>query len=79
MRHCNATKQSTLTFLLLDCFAEPVIGLAEGETRWRVYDASSGTAQYTKLQFNTRLLSGLSSENVGTSISNRSPLSLTIW
>jgi len=30
-------------------------------------------------QFNTRLLSGLSSENVGTSISNRSPLSLTIW
>ena len=30
-------------------------------------------------QFNTRLLSGLSSENVGTSISKRSPLSLTIW
>jgi len=29
-------------------------------------------------QFNTRLLSGLSSENVGTSISKRSPLSLTI-
>jgi hypothetical protein len=30
-------------------------------------------------QFNTRLWSGLSSEKVGTSISNRSPLSLTIW
>ena len=30
-------------------------------------------------QFNTRFVSGLSSENVGTSISNRSPLSLTIW
>ena len=30
-------------------------------------------------QFNTRFQSGLSSENVGTSISNRSPLSLTIW
>jgi hypothetical protein len=30
-------------------------------------------------QFNTRLLSGLSSENAGTSISNFSPLSLTIW
>jgi hypothetical protein len=29
-------------------------------------------------QFNTRLPSGLSSEKVGTSISNRSPLSLTI-
>ena len=29
-------------------------------------------------QFNTRLLSGLSSEKVGTSISNFSPLSLTI-
>ncbi len=45
-------------------------------------------AQYDRLclkrrgappQFNVRLLSGLSSENVGTSISNRSPLSLTIW
>ena len=43
------------------------------------YDASGEAAQCTKLQFNTRLLSGLSSENVGTSISNRSPLSLTIW
>ena len=30
-------------------------------------------------QFNTRFKSGLSSENVGTSISKRSPLSLTIW
>ncbi len=30
-------------------------------------------------QFNTRLLSGLSSEKVGTSISNRSPLAVTIW
>ncbi|MGY3462343.1 hypothetical protein ACVWW5_007793 [Bradyrhizobium sp. LM3.4] len=30
-------------------------------------------------QFNTRLLSGLSSENVGTSTSKRSPLALTIW
>jgi len=30
-------------------------------------------------QFNTRLPSGLSSEKVGTSISKRSPLSLTIW
>jgi hypothetical protein len=30
-------------------------------------------------QFNTRLASGLSSEKVGTSISNFSPLSLTIW
>jgi len=29
-------------------------------------------------QFNTRLLSGLSSEKVGTSISNFSPLSFTI-
>jgi hypothetical protein len=29
-------------------------------------------------QFNTRLASGLSSEKVGTSISKRSPLSLTI-
>ena len=29
-------------------------------------------------QFNTRLWSGLSSENVGTSISKRSPVSLTI-
>ena len=32
-----------------------------------------------RVQFNTRLASGLSSENVGTSISKRSPLSLTIW
>lgn len=31
------------------------------------------------LQFKTRLLSGLSSENAGTSTSNCSPLSLTIW
>jgi len=30
-------------------------------------------------QFNTRLASGLSSEKVGTSISKRSPLSVTIW
>lgn len=30
-------------------------------------------------QFNTRLLSGLSSEKAGTSTSNCSPLSLTIW
>ncbi len=30
-------------------------------------------------QFNTRFPSGLSSENAGTSISNRSPLSFTIW
>ena len=30
-------------------------------------------------QFNTRFPSGLSSENVGTSISKRSPVSLTIW
>jgi hypothetical protein len=49
---------------------EPVIELAGGETRWRGMTALR--------QFNTRLLSGLSSENVGTSISNFSPLSLTI-
>ncbi len=30
-------------------------------------------------QFNTRLPSGLSSEKAGTSISKRSPVSLTIW
>jgi len=39
------------------------------------------TAEALALSFansNTRLLSGLSSENVGMSISNRSPLSLTI-
>ena len=38
--------------------------------------------QVTRLrppQFNTRLASGLSSENVGTSISKFSPLSLIIW
>ena len=33
----------------------------------------------TPPQFSTRLVSGLSSENVGTSTSNLSPLSLTIW
>ena len=52
---------------VLDAPLEPVIGLAKGETRWR-----------STRQFNTRLLSGLSSEKVGTSISNSSPLSLTI-
>src|SRR5258708_37168973 len=37
-----------------------------------------GMTSASARQFNTRLLSGLSSENVGTSISNRSPLSLSI-
>jgi hypothetical protein len=55
---------------VLDAPLEPVIGLAKGETRWRSMTRAR--------QFNTRLLSGLSSEKVGTSISNSSPLSLTI-
>ena len=55
---------------VLDAPLEPVIGLAKGETRWR--------SKTRARQFNTRLLSGLSSEKVGTSISNSSPLSLTI-
>jgi len=37
-----------------------------------------GGALPSTSQFNTRLLSGLSSENVGTSISNRSPFALSI-
>ena len=39
----------------------------------------SGRRHATLHLIQHRLLSGLSSENVGTSISNRSPLSLTIW
>jgi len=35
--------------------------------------------ELTISQFNTRLVSGLSSEKVGTSISKRSPFSLIIW
>jgi hypothetical protein len=58
---------------VIDVPPEPVIGLAKGETRWRSMTRASVR------QFNTRLLSGLSSEKVGTSISNISPLSLTIW
>ena len=42
-------------------------------------DGTGEAAQHPTPQFSVRLLSGLSSENVGTSISNRSPLSLTIW
>jgi hypothetical protein len=38
----------------------------------------SCTSENTR-QFNTRFPSGLSSEKAGTSISKRSPLSLTIW
>ena len=43
--------------------------------------ACAGKTTYidAQVQFNTRLPSGLSSENVGTSISKCSPLSLTIW
>ena len=39
-RHCEEPLRRSNPFLLLrgsmDCFAEPVIGLAAGETRWRV-------------------------------------------
>jgi len=61
-----------------DC-AEPVIG--------RAFARPVGSIRATTFrkmtregarQFNTRLPSGLSSEKVGTSISNFSPLSLTI-
>jgi hypothetical protein len=35
-RHCGERQRRTNPVLLvaLDCFAEPVIGLAGGETRW---------------------------------------------
>jgi len=32
----------------LDCFAEPVIGLAEGETRWRGMTAVGARSHATK-------------------------------
>jgi hypothetical protein len=55
----------------------------EGETKAIARTPSapreSGRTLCIALQFSTRLPSGLSSEKVGTSISNRSPLSLTIW
>jgi hypothetical protein len=41
-------------------------------------EADSVTTRLSARQFNTRLASGLSSEKVGTSISNFSPLSVTI-
>jgi hypothetical protein len=62
-----------------DAPLELVIGLAEGETRWRGMTTLYQQSLCPIAQLNTRLLSGLSSEKVGTSISNRSPLSLTIW
>jgi hypothetical protein len=55
----------------------------EGETkaiaRTQSAPREGGRTSCTTLQFSTRLPSGLSSEKVGTSISKRSPLSLTIW
>jgi len=50
---------------------------------WITYEPNSGKPEFgddalSARQFSTRFSLGLSSENVGTSISNRSPVSLTI-
>ena len=57
--------------------ASPGSDLAAGEAYAK--PASPVMTSEDARQFNTRFPSGLSSEKAGTSISNRSPLSLTIW
>jgi hypothetical protein len=64
---------------VLDAPLELSSGSPRARPRWRGMTSLYQQALCPIAQLNTRLLSGLSSENVGTSISNRSPLSLTIW
>ena len=53
----------------MDCFAEPVIGLAEGETRWRAMTAE-GLATHLRILAaqcvrGLQLISALKTEGVG--------------